>query len=503
MRFIDRLIFLLIKYDDNAPWWRRLNTRVNEGAIIGLSLFLWSSVFFFLGMFLLAKTNSDAIPIIWYAFLVMLGVSVVLSFALSIRQNKDKIEDVPISIPDKTLNRFLAVYIIFPFVCIILGLFAALIYILCQTAFSPDLLSLKKQAKAGDRVSQLQLGNRYLKGDGIKQDYKKAFSWFQKSAEQDLAPALFIMGECYFYGVGIEKDQEKAISYYTQAAEHNFRHAEFVLGYIYCKEEFGHLDVRKAIYWLERADKHGVVRAAHQLGVIHYLGELTERNDSLALAWFRKAAYHGEANSQYMLGLAYKGDSPIPRDLNLSAQWIKKAAMQGHPAAMETLANYYQYGIGVEKDYMLAQRWSTDANKKAEMDSRSKIMAIEGVKALASGQAILLTYPKANNIKEEAFALYKEGFGLLFGIEIEPNFPKAIDKLTEAAVKGSPNAKVLLAYCYASGYGVHLDAEVALHLYIGKIQIKYDIGNESYTIDFELFEDGTFNKTMDLELKKE
>ena len=62
---------------------------------------------------------------------------------------------------------------------------------------------------------------------------------------------------------------------------------------------------------------------------------------------------------------------------------------------------------------------------------------------------------------------------------------------------------MLLAYCYASGYGVHLDAEVALHLYIGKIQIKYDIGNESYTIDFELFEDGTFNKTMDLELKKE
>ena len=328
MRFIDRLIFLLIKYDDNAPWWRRLNTRVNEGAIIGLSLFLWSSVFFFLGMILLAKTNSDAIPIIWYAFLVMLGVSVVLSFALSIRQNKDKIEDVPISIPDKTLNRFLAVYIIFPFVCIILGLFAALIYILCQTAFSPDLLSLKKQAKAGDRVSQLQLGNRYLKGDGIKQDYKKAFSWFQKSAEQDLAPALFFMGECYFYGVGIEKDQEKAISYYTQAAEHSFRHAEFVLGYIYCKEEFGHLDVRKAIYWLERADKHGVVRAAHQLGVIHYLGELTERNDSLALAWFRKAAYHGEANSQYMLGLAYKGDSPIPRDLNLSAQWIKSKDIQ-------------------------------------------------------------------------------------------------------------------------------------------------------------------------------
>lgn len=59
MRFIDRLIFLLIEYDDDAPWWRRVNTRVNEGAIIGLSLFLWSSVFFLLGIFLGAKTDSN------------------------------------------------------------------------------------------------------------------------------------------------------------------------------------------------------------------------------------------------------------------------------------------------------------------------------------------------------------------------------------------------------------------------------------------------------------
>lgn len=503
MRFIDRLIFLLIEYDNNAPWWRRVNTRVNEGAVIGLSLFLWSSIIFFLAIFLFARTDSNTFSIIWPAYLVMLCVSTVLSFALSIRQNKDKIEDVPISIPDKTLKRFLAAYIIVPFVCIILGLFAALIYILCETAFNPDLLSLKKQAKAGDRVSQLQLGNRYLNGDGVKQDFEKAFSWYQKAAEQDLAPALLNLGECYFHGVGIEKDQEKAILYYTQAAEHKFSQAECILGYIYGKEEFGHFDAQKSIYWFERAANHKVVYAAHQLGVIYHVGELIEQNDSLALVWFREAAYHGEANSQYMLGLAYRGNSPIPRDLNLSAQWIKKAAMQGHPAAMRILADYYQHGIGVEKNYLLAQWWGSEANTRTEMESRSKLLAIEGVKASNSGQAILLTYPKANNIKEEAFALYKEGFGLLFGIEVETDFSKAIDKLTEAAIKGSPNAKVLLAYCYASSYGVHLDAEVATHLYIGKSQIKYDIGNESYTIDFEIFEDGTFNKTINLEIKKE
>lgn len=124
MRFIDRLIFLLIEYDDDAPWWRRVNTRVNEGAIIGLSLFLWSSVFFLLGIFLGAKTDSNIyqlFSIILPAYFVMLCVSTVLSFALSIRQKRDKIEDVPISIPDKYLKVFLFIYIVVPVALALLG----------------------------------------------------------------------------------------------------------------------------------------------------------------------------------------------------------------------------------------------------------------------------------------------------------------------------------------------------------------------------------------------
>ena len=121
MRFIDRLIFLLIEYDNNAPWWRCVNTSVNEGAIIGLSLFLWSNVIFILGIFLCAKTNSNTLSIILPAYFVMLCVSTVLSFALSIRQNKDKIEDVPISIPDKYLKVFLFIYIVVPVALALIG----------------------------------------------------------------------------------------------------------------------------------------------------------------------------------------------------------------------------------------------------------------------------------------------------------------------------------------------------------------------------------------------
>ena len=184
------------------------------------------------------------------------------------------------------------------------------------------------------------------------------------------------------------------------------------------------------------------------------------------------------------------------RDLNLSTQWVRKAALQGHPAAMRVLAECYQNGIGVEKNYARARWWYEEALNREEQSSRTKLLSLESVKALPSGQAIQLTYPQANNFKEESYALYKKGFGLLFGVEGETDYSKAIYNLTEAAEKGSPNAKVLLAYCYATGFGAHLNTEVAVHLYVGKGQVKYDIGDESYTIDFEIFEDGTFTKTM-------
>lgn len=496
MKFIDRLVYLLIQYDEGAPWWRRLNTRVNEGAIIGLMLFLWSNIFFLLGALLFAKSAGDTFKVVLYAWVVMLVVSGLLSVVLGIRQNRDRIQDVPIAIPDKTLNRILAVYIIVPFAAVIIGLFVAFAIMLRGTALNPDLISLKKQAKAGDRVAQYQLGSRYLEGKGVKQDYKKAFTWFQKSAEQGLAPALLNMGESYFYGVGVDKDEAKAITFYKRAAEHNSSRAELILGYIYGEEKYGRHDGQQSMYWFERAAKHDVVQAAHQLGVIYYLGKFTEQNDSLALVWFRKAAYHGEANSQYMLGLAYRDGVLMHRDLNLSTQWVRKAALQGHPAAMRVLAECYQNGIGVEKNYARARWWYEEALNREEQSSRTKLLSLESIKALPSGQAIQLTYPQANNFKEESYALYKKGFGLLFGVEGETDYSKAIYNLTEAAEKGSPNAKVLLAYCYATGFGAHLNTEVAVHLYVGKGQVKYDIGDESYTIDFEIFEDGTFTKTM-------
>ncbi|GHT72265.1 hypothetical protein AGMMS49950_10680 [Endomicrobiia bacterium] len=48
---------------------------------------------------------------------------------------------------------------------------------------------LNMKAQQGDDEAQFKLGVIYLKGDGVKQDYKKAFKWYKKSAEQGNARA--------------------------------------------------------------------------------------------------------------------------------------------------------------------------------------------------------------------------------------------------------------------------------------------------------------------------
>lgn len=48
--------------------------------------------------------------------------------------------------------------------------------------------------------AQGQLGYMYIVGEGVSQDYKKAFEWFSKSAEQGNVYAQFYLGNMYYDG---------------------------------------------------------------------------------------------------------------------------------------------------------------------------------------------------------------------------------------------------------------------------------------------------------------
>ncbi|PKY47794.1 hypothetical protein RhiirA4_463164 [Rhizophagus irregularis] len=46
---------------------------------------------------------------------------------------------------------------------------------------------------------------------GISLDHKKAFEWYMRSSNNEIAYSYFNLGKCYYGGIGIDKILEEAI----------------------------------------------------------------------------------------------------------------------------------------------------------------------------------------------------------------------------------------------------------------------------------------------------
>ena len=81
--------------------------------------------------------------------------------------------------------------------------------------------------------AQNHLGEMYLNGDGVSQDYTQARKWFEEAADDDLwhndAQAQYNLGIIYRDGLGVPEDSEKAIEWLRKAAEKGHEEAKIQL----------------------------------------------------------------------------------------------------------------------------------------------------------------------------------------------------------------------------------------------------------------------------------
>src|SRR5262249_13137510 len=64
-------------------------------------------------------------------------------------------------------------------------------------------------AMAGDPAAQLGVATLYYGGRGVALDYRLAFEWYSKAAEQGVAQAQYMLGALYRDGKGVEQDEGK------------------------------------------------------------------------------------------------------------------------------------------------------------------------------------------------------------------------------------------------------------------------------------------------------
>ena len=148
-------------------------------------------------------------------------------------------------------------------------------------------------AAKGNPAAQFEMGIRLAEGRGVGVDNQAALQWFEKSAQQNLAPAQFRLAAMVERGLGADKNLKRAADIYAKAAA------------------------------------QGHVRAMHNLGVLHAEGLDGKPDYATAANWFRKAAEYGVGDSQYNLAILYARGMGVEKNLPMAWAWFTAAAAQG------------------------------------------------------------------------------------------------------------------------------------------------------------------------------
>jgi uncharacterized protein len=116
-------------------------------------------------------------------------------------------------------------------------------------------------AQAGNAQAQLELGDLYYHGHGVKESDEEALRWYERAARQGLTQAQFQAGNMYAYGLGtaandLEIDRKAAL-YYFEAARQGHREAQYGLAILILAGKGVERDDAEAYKWMKRAADQG------------------------------------------------------------------------------------------------------------------------------------------------------------------------------------------------------------------------------------------------------
>ena len=167
-------------------------------------------------------------------------------------------------------------------------------------------------ASGGDSLSQFDLGVRYLRGDGVQQDYAKAYEWFKKAADQGHPRAKYNIGSLHLNGWGVPRDASQAIGWYKRA--------------------------------FDGADPE----------LLFAMAQTVEAERAMLNAWpfavkcYAAAADAGHAKAQEVLGVRFIAGDGVEKNIELGTQYISQSARQGNPKGLWLLARLYEEGYAGE-----------------------------------------------------------------------------------------------------------------------------------------------------------
>ena len=120
--------------------------------------------------------------------------------------------------------------------------------------------AIRMSAKGGDAQAQNLLGQMYVLGQSVPQDYVQAVAWFRQAAKQNHAGAQTNLGWMYRNGKGVDQSDTEARVLYRRAAEQGDANGQHNLGMMYQYGNGVAKDYTVASEWYQQAANRVMVR---------------------------------------------------------------------------------------------------------------------------------------------------------------------------------------------------------------------------------------------------
>jgi len=339
-----------------------------------------------------------------------------------------------------------------------------------MAALTDSVKYLEVGVKKGSKECAQVLGSLYENGNevlDIKQDYKKAATFYEKAATPF---AKYRLGFFYLDGkIGKQKPKEmaKGLSLVEEAATEGWIEAIYFLGLCYENGEYvDSADDVKALGYYTLLAENGVPAGQTKVGVYYETGSAgLEADTAKAIEYYRMAA-----DQDYSLAVLYLGDmyrigcSALPQDKAKAFELYTHAHELGSGAGTYYIGRSYMEGCGVDIDTAKAIPYLYAAANEAGVGNAAYRLADfynYGRGGLEPNSDSAVHYYFMGHQNGSAAASCFIGRQLLR----EEQYESAVQYLSTAARRGSAEGMAYLGVCMQEGVGTEANPEMACQLY--------------------------------------
>ncbi len=140
-------------------------------------------------------------------------------------------------------------------------------------------------AERGMKEAQAELGDRYLDGLWVKQDFPTAAKWYRKSADQGYARAQSLLGQMTELGKGMAPDPAEALKLYLAAAAQGHAVAQVDVGRVYARGVGVPQDAVMAVKYFRMAADQSNVSAEIWMSSAYEMGAGVKKDFTIAYMW--------------------------------------------------------------------------------------------------------------------------------------------------------------------------------------------------------------------------